>query len=127
MNLIFIKNHIIYQNGLSVEFFSKYKHEKEILFYNNEFVMVNMTLYGIRSHHFKYFLNSLILLQSIITGNIDKIERYKYKLLNRNTQQYLICLLECVMKIRNIQHKCIDYFINSIKILSLTQDWEVLC
>ena len=77
--------------------------------------MVNVTLYGIRSHHFKYFLNSLILLQSILRGDISQMERYKYKLLNRNTQQYLICLLECLMKRRNVHHKCIDYFINSVK------------
>ena len=114
MNLILINNHIHYQNGLSVEFFSKYKHEKEVLFFNNLWVFVNMTLYHIRSHHFKYFLNGLMLLQSILSGNIEKIERYKNKLLNKRVQKYLICLLECVMGMRIIKHKCIDYFINSV-------------
>ena len=60
------------QNGLSVEFFSKYKHEKEVLFYNNKWTIVNITLYNIRSHHFKYFLNGLMLLQSILSGNIGQ-------------------------------------------------------
>ena len=45
-----------------------------------------MTLYNIRSHHFKYFLNGLMLLQSILSGDIGSIERYKNKLLNKIVQ-----------------------------------------
>ena len=83
-------------------------------------------MYGIRSHHFKYFLNSLILMESILTGNISHLERYKCKLLNKNTQQYLICLIECSMKIRNVEHKCINYFIKSMKNHITKKSWSFL-
>ena len=101
--------------GMSVEFFSAYKHEKEILFYDPIFVMVHISIYNVQSYHFKYLLNGLILMQSILDGNIETIELYKSRLLSKCTQQYLICLLIYVMgKNPEMQHECTDYFKGSI-------------